>query len=94
MIPLEHFIYDCTNTLDLWNSIMNWWKNEFEFIIPIIKLEIIFGVPNENKDSYINQLNTIILFAKFCIYNTKKEKKRTNLYDFLLLLKNVLKLKT
>ena len=39
-------------------------------------LEIIFDVPNEK---HINFLNTIILFAKYYIYITKKQKEIINL---------------
>jgi hypothetical protein len=90
---LEHFIYECPDTLALWVSINNWWKNQFEFKIPITILEIIFGIPNENGDNDINLLNTMILVAKYYIYIAKKKKESINLYDYLLMLKNELKLK-
>ena len=83
---LKHFIYECPNTSALWNSIMNWWKNEFEFVKPIIKLEVIFSVPNENGD--INLLNSMVL--KYYIYVTTT--KNVNLYKYLIMLKSELKL--
>jgi hypothetical protein len=46
---IEHFIYECPNTLQLWTSIQIWWKSIFHFTIALSSLEIIFGLPNEIK---------------------------------------------
>jgi hypothetical protein len=90
---IDHFIYHCETSSKLWQSILLWWKNSFEFSIPITALEIIFGIPNENNDHEINLLNTIILYGKYYIYTLKKQKKDLTLYDFLLTVKQELKFK-
>jgi hypothetical protein len=90
---IDHFIYSCHTSLKLWQSILLWWKNSFNFSIPITVLEIIFGIPNENNDQVINLLNTVILYGKYYIYTLKKQKKEPTLYEFLLTLKQELTLK-
>jgi hypothetical protein len=90
---IEHFIFHCSDTTTLWASIMKWWKTEFEFSIPITILEVLFGIPNERNDKYINLLNVIILYAKHYIYYAKKKEERVDLYNYLLALKIELKLK-
>jgi hypothetical protein len=74
---IEHFIFHCPDSTTLWASIMKWWKSEFEFSIPITILEVLFGIPNEINDKYINLLNVVILHAKYYIYYAKK-KRRNN----------------
>ena len=90
---IEHFIFECPNTSQLWKSIQNWWKNLFLFSIQISSLEIIFGLPNETKDSMIHIYNFVILYAKHYIYTNKKMGKSLSLYEFHLQLKHELKLK-
>jgi hypothetical protein len=90
---IEHFIYDCPISLQLWASIHAWWKNVFHFSIQITSLEIIFGLPNENKDNMIHIYNLVILYAKHYIYTNKKKDKPLSLYEFQVQLKRELKLK-
>ena len=90
---IEHFIYECPHTLQLWTSIQIWWKSIFHFSIAISSLEVIFGLPNENKDSAIHIYNLVILYAKNYIYVNKKKSKNLSLYEFQLQLKQELKLK-
>jgi hypothetical protein len=90
---IEHFIYECPNVIQLWTSIQIWWKSIFQFTIEISCLEIIFGLPNENNDNDIHIYNFVILYAKNYIYVNKKKSKNLNLYEFLLQLKQELKLK-
>jgi hypothetical protein len=90
---IEHFIYECPKTLTLWNAIQLWWKAIFQFSIKLSVLEIIFGIPNENKDNTINIYNYVILHAKYYIYISKKQQKELYMYNLLLLLKKELKLK-
>jgi hypothetical protein len=90
---IEHFIYECPNTLQFWNTIHTWWKSAFLFSIPITLLEVIFGIPNEINDNTINIYNLVILQAKHYIYTSKKKNNRIDLFEFLLILKQELILK-
>jgi hypothetical protein len=72
---IEHFIYECKNTKNLWLSILTWWENAFEFTIPITIMEIIFGVPNENDNEHINFLNAMILYPKHYSIHFKEKKQ-------------------
>ena len=75
------------------NTIQLWWKTVFHFSIKLCVLEIIFGIPNENKDNSINVYNYVILHTKYYIYITKKQQQQLHMYNLLLLLKKELKLK-
>jgi hypothetical protein len=55
--------------------------------------EIIFGIPNENDESIVNQLNYFIIIAKYYVYKTKKADKALEVYEFMLDLKNRLAMK-
>jgi hypothetical protein len=90
---IVHFIYECPDTLQFWNSIYTWWKSVFLFSVPITHLEVIFGMPNENNDNTINIYNLVLLQAKHYIYISKKKNNRIDLFDFLLILKQELILK-
>jgi hypothetical protein len=84
---IEHFIYHCPDTMKLWESIMNWWRSEFEFTIPISILEVLFGIQNELYNNYLNLLNAVMLHAKYYIYYAKKKEEKIELYNYLLSLK-------
>jgi hypothetical protein len=62
---ITHFLYDCNQTFDLWQSIMKWTDGTFDLYIPLTSHEIIFGIPNENEEQ-------IIEFYNCMIYNYKK----------------------
>ena len=46
--------------------------------------DLLFGVPNEEKDITINQFNFIILMARHQIYRAKLKGVPTDLYTLLL----------
>jgi hypothetical protein len=73
---IQHFIYECPKTLVMWKAIQTWWKTIFHFSIELSILEILFGIPNENKDNAINIYNYVILHAKYYIYIYQKKEKR------------------
>jgi hypothetical protein len=55
--------------------------------------EIVFGIPNENDESIVNQLNYFIIIAKYYVYKTKKAGKALEVYEFMLDLKKRLAMK-
>ena len=75
---IEHFIYECPNTLQFWKSIQGWWTSIFHFSIPISILEVIFVLPNENKENAINIYKLVVLYAKHYIYVYKQEKRQNS----------------
>jgi hypothetical protein len=77
----------------LWKLIFNWWNHATKIVMPITSNEIIFGLPNPNKDVVINHYNYVILQAKYYIYKCKQGNKELCMYQFLLSLKNALLLK-
>ena len=90
---LEHFLFNCPNTMALWNSVQKWWKAIFHFEITLTVLEVIFGIPNENNDNAIRLYNYVILYTKRYIYTTKKQQKDPQLFPLILMIKQELKLK-
>ena len=75
----------------LWEIVQKWWKATFKFKIDISILDIIFGLPNENKENLNHLYNYVILYAKHFIYNNKKKAKPLHLHEFLLTIKQELK---
>ena len=55
---------------------MNWWKSEFEFTIPITILEVLFGIPNEINDKYLNLLNLVYMPNTTSTIQKKRGKDR------------------
>ena len=85
---IEHFLVQCHEVYFLWQQIFNWWASSMETRFQIDTYEIIFGVPNERDEPLVNQINFIILYGKFYIYQNKKKGKKLDLYEFLLECKN------
>ena len=90
---IEHFMVSCPSVLILWHSIINWCKTTFQINIPLDIYELLFGIPNENEEVFVNQYNFVILHAKYYIYYNKKRQKPLDLYEFLLSIKHELILK-
>jgi hypothetical protein len=89
----EHMLIQCNNTYSFWQKIFNWWATNMKVWFEVGTYEIIFGIPNENDESIINQLNYFTIIAKYYIYKTKKADKTLEVYEFLLDLKNRLAMK-
>ena len=78
----------CSDTLELWNQTRNWLKaiTNTNFIVGIY--DLIFGLPNEEKDKIINQFNFLLLFTRYYIYTNKQAgKTKLHLYELLINLK-------
>jgi hypothetical protein len=89
----EHMLYLCNTTYSFWQKIFNWWAKNMKVWFEVGTYEIIFGIPNENDESIINQLNYFTIIAKYYVYRTKKADKALEVYEFLLDLKNRLAMK-
>ena len=68
--------------------IFNWWATDAEAWFHVDTYEILFGIPNEGNEIIINQLNYVILMAKYYIYCQKQKNKTLDVYEFLLDCKN------
>ena len=71
---IEHRLFYCVESQQIWKSIQNWIENTFEINISFTICEVIFGIPI-NIDEYTLVINYIILFAKWYI-NKKKEQEK------------------
>ena len=49
----------------------------FQFVINFTPLDILLGIPNYDNSNVIMNLNFVILFAKYLIYDCKKNDKST-----------------
>jgi hypothetical protein len=67
-----------------------WWGTRTDIKIHVSINEIIFGIPNPNKDSVIDDYNMIVLYAKYHIYITKKKGNEPDFYEYLRELKQTL----
>ena len=81
---IEHHLVACTTTLEFWTTIFNWFQSVTDTSFPVDTYDIILGLPNENEDLLLTQLNYVILTAKYYIYKTKKKGKSLDLYLFLI----------
>ena len=59
----------------------------FPIVINFTPLNILLGIPNYDNTNVILNLNFVILFAKYFIYDCKKNDKPVDLYNFQVKLK-------
>ena len=81
-----YFVY-CADVVIFWRQFGKMWKRIFEFWFPLREVDIIFGVWSEIGDGNIDTLNYCILFAKFYIYQTKRNGDKIFFLKFLHMLK-------
>ena len=93
IVTIEHHLVHCTNTYKFWQMVFNWWAQNVRVWFQVDTYEIIFGIPNERNEAIVNQLNFIILIAKYYIYRCKKADKTTEVYEFLLECRNQMMIK-
>ena len=75
-----------------WKRLKTWFIRHFEFVINFKTLDILLGIPNYDKNTDINILNFIILFAKNFIYSCKKTNNNVDFYGFQVKLKTHLEI--
>ena len=85
---LVHYFVYCADVVIFWRQFGKMWKRIFEFWFPLREVDIIFGVRSEIGDGNIDTLNYCILFAKFYIYQTKRNGDKIFFLKFLHMLKN------
>ena len=85
---LVHYFVYCADVVIFWRQFGKMWKRIFEFWFPLREVDIIFGVWSEIGDGNIDTLNYCILFAKFYIYQTKRNGDKIFFLKFLHMLKN------
>ena len=64
-----------------------WFLRVFQFVINFTPLDILLGIPNYDNSNVIMNLNFVILFAKYFIYDCKKNDKPVDFYHFQVKLK-------
>jgi hypothetical protein len=87
---IEHHLILPPETKTFWQQFLNWWQSTMNVIFRLDTYDLLFGVPNEEKDITINQFNFMILMARHHIYNMAMtqqskafEKKWCELHDAL-----------
>jgi hypothetical protein len=86
---LQHHFIHCTQTLNFWKSLYNWWNNLNVFKMPGIDItNILFGYPQINK--FLSALNYMLLIAKYHIYKQKQVTSQPFFPQYLLEVKNQL----
>jgi hypothetical protein len=81
---IEHFFLKWERNNLFWQEILEWWKNETDTNIQLQTYEILFGLPNDEQDPILNQLNYILQMARYYIYKCNVSKQETNLVELLL----------
>ena len=88
---IEHHLVMCNNTLEFWNQIRRWWNAVTGANLLVGIYDLIFGLPNENKDKIINQFNFLLLLARFHIYKNKQANNdKLQVYELLIEVKTKL----
>ena len=59
----------------------------FQFFINFTPLDILLGIPNYDNSNVIMNFNFVILFAKYFIYDCKRNDKPVDFYNFQVKLK-------
>ena len=84
---LQHHCVDCEQVGMFWRSVKAWTLRNFLLTIQYGTLDIVLGIPNDNKNLEINTLNFIIFFGKNYIKTCKTVKKAVDFYEFQISLK-------
>jgi hypothetical protein len=79
--------------MEFWSQVRNWWKAATNTNFAVGIYDLIFGLPNEENDFFLNQFNFILLHARYHIYNHKQSgKDKLHLYEFLVAVKRRIEL--
>ena len=89
---IEHYFVECNAVQLFWKYLFNWLNSTTKIHLHIKRLEIIFGIINENNLNVLNVINFCILFAKYYIYKQKKERKDIDFYRYQIELRNRLEI--
>ena len=84
---VDHFFYYCEHVHLFWKYLKNWVHKSFKVVIGFKALDILLGLPNYNRDVYIDILNFVILYGKYYIKICRQNVKNIDLYRFLVMLK-------
>jgi exonuclease III len=85
---IEHHLVACKYSLTFWDYLFNWIKSNLQTSFPIDTYDIVFGIPNPLEDPVINQINFLLLHAKYYIYVMRQQNKQYDLYEYLIQCKN------
>ncbi len=80
---IEHYLVDCKLVRHFWTTIITWLENATNVKFLIYTPEVIFGIPNEEKDMVLDHYNFVLLLAKYYVYKTKQAQKTVDAFMFL-----------
>ena len=86
----NHFFFDCPVSKVFLEHVSRWISNNIDIQMPLSKVDVLFGIVSNNQPTFY--LNFILLYAKYYIYNCKRNEKTLFLFDFLIELKNAIEL--
>ena len=94
---LEHHFYWCIYSIEFWNKIQKWCKDNLDTSMKFTVCEILFGICIENNDSF-NIMNFLILLGKKFINKSRSNSEPLYFINFLSFLKekieNIVYIKT
>ena len=62
---IEHFLIHCELVSEFWRQVLNWWTSCIKVILRMDTYEMLFGIPNDEQDPFINQFNFILLMGRY-----------------------------
>ena len=84
---LSHYFAECQMARGFGEFLKRWVLRVFQFVINVTPLDILLGIPNYHNSNVIMNLNFVILFAKYFIYDCKKNDRPVDFYIFQVKLK-------
>ena len=84
---IEHYFFECKKLTMFWKKFGTWWNVKSLCSFNLGKLDIVFGIMNENNDCILSALNYCILYAKKFIHNCKLNNQPFFMNNFICKLK-------
>ena len=91
MDDMAHYLVRCPATAQLWFQLSKWWKGVTGQSIAISERDVMIGLEARNeKIIKAEQLNTVILAAKWKIHANKQLGQKTGMYQVLIAIKQTI----
>ena len=89
---LEHYFFECECVKPFWNAIQRWWYSILDFTFILSKKDVVLGIANLEDDKFIHVINLCILYAKWYIFQKKKNGENLCLLEYVKMLKDKLRI--
>ena len=78
---LEHYFVECDRLKFFWSNFLKWWYSLSKIKLTLSTLDVLFGIPNENSDHFIDLINYCIFYDFLCQLKTTLEGEKFSYTD-------------